>query len=246
MKAVGVIPARWSSTRLPGKILRDIGGKPMLQHVWERARRSSRLADVIVACDEKHVFEAAQAFGAKTVMTRQDHPSGSDRVAEAVKGITADIVVNIQGDEPFIDPLLIDALVTSLDVDRIPVMATAIKRFERQEDFQNPNIVKVVMDRGMNALYFSRLPLPYHRDGVVTDFSSYFRHLGIYAYRREFLLEYCGWSKSFLEQEECLEQLRVLENGHKIKLVETDTETIGVDTIEDLAKAVKYYENTRH
>lgn len=245
MTAVGVIPARWLSTRLPGKILADIGGKPMLRHVWEQACKAGQLTDVIVACDERQVFETARAFGANAVMTRQDHPSGSDRVAEAIAGFPADIVVNIQGDEPFIDPGIIDALVLSLRQDASLPMATVIKPFASKADFLNPNMVKVVIDRHRNALYFSRASLPYHRDGEVTEYSCYFRHLGIYAYRRSFLLELCTWPKSFLEKEECLEQLRVLEQGHRIKTVETGHESIGVDTPEDLARARQHYENTR-
>ncbi|MBF0386813.1 MAG: 3-deoxy-manno-octulosonate cytidylyltransferase [Candidatus Omnitrophica bacterium] len=245
MKAVGVIPARWASTRLPGKILSDIGGKPMLQHVWERAKRALELAEVIVACDEQAVLTVARSFGATAVMTRADHPSGSDRVAEAVANYAADIVVNIQGDEPFIEPGLIDALVSALRKDPVPVMATVIKAVTGQADLVNPNIVKVVIDKDHNALYFSRAAIPYHRDGEVSDYSRYFRHLGIYAYRSEFLKALCRWPKSFLEQEECLEQLRVLEQGYKIKTVRTETDTIGVDTPEDLMKAREYYEKTR-
>lgn len=245
MSAVGVIPARLSSTRLPGKILLDIGGKPMLQHVWERARKAVKLQDVIIACDHEQIYDKARSFGAEVVMTRQDHPSGSDRVAEVMASRYCDIVVNIQGDEPFIDPLLIDSLVKSLELDPAPVMATVIRRFEKKEDFFDPNAVKVVIDKNKNALYFSRSPVPYHRDGGITDVSRYFKHLGIYAYRREFLLTYCVWPKSFLEQEEALEQLRVLENGYKIKTVETNADSIGVDTPEDLIRAKGYYEKTR-
>ena len=241
MTAIGVIPARWSSTRLPGKILADIAGKPMLQHVWERAKKAAKLSDVIVACDESHVYEVARSFGANALMTRRDHPSGSDRVAEAIGAFPADIAVNIQGDEPFIDPSLIDALVDSLCKDPDAVMVTAVKPFTNRVDFLNPNMVKVVTDRNQNALYFSRAAIPFHRDGDVVDHSHYLRHLGIYAYRRQFLLDLCRWPKSFLEQEECLEQLRVLEQGYRIKTVRTDCDTIGVDTPEDLIKARDYY-----
>jgi 3-deoxy-manno-octulosonate cytidylyltransferase (CMP-KDO synthetase) len=244
MTALGVIPARWSSTRLPGKALADIGGKPMIRHVWENARRSLKLTEIIIACDEPRVHAAALAFGARAVMTRQDHPSGSDRVAEAASASEADIVVNIQGDEPFIDPRLIDALVDALAADPASAMATVVKRFGSKDDFLNPNMVKVVIDRDHHALYFSRAPVPHHRDGVPSDYSRYFRHIGIYAYRRDFLLQYCAWPKSFLEQEEALEQLRVLENGHRIMTVETTIDTIGVDTPEDLEKARLYYEKT--
>ncbi len=241
MKAVAVIPARWASTRLPGKVLADIGGKPLIQHVWERVKTAREIAKVVVACDEAHVADRIRAFGADARLTRKDHVSGSDRVAEIAERLEADIVVNIQGDEPFIDPLLIDELVRALANDRTSVMATVIKRITIREDFLDPNIVKAVIDKDSNALYFSRAPIPYRRDGERIDFSCCFRHIGIYAYRRAFLLSYCKWPRSYLEQEESLEQLRVLENGGRIKTVETRTEAIGIDTPEDLVKANDLY-----
>ncbi len=240
MKAIGVIPARWASTRLPGKVLVDINGKPMLQHVWERAQRARKLSEVIVACDEPHVLERAKAFKANAVLTAKSHASGSDRVAEAAAKTSAEIIVNIQSDEPFIQPRLIDQLVEALEKDAVAVMATPIKRIASEEEFRNPNVVKAVIDRSGNALYFSRAAIPFKRDGKPSDFSRYFRHLGLYAYRRDFLFSYCTWPKSFLEQEESLEQLRVLEAGYRIKCVETDIETIGVDTPEDVFKAINY------
>ncbi len=241
MKAVGVLPARWASTRLPGKVLVDLCGKPMLQRVWERVRQSKELSSVIIACDETHVMEKALSFGATAVMTRKDHPSGSDRVAEAVADIDADIVVNIQADEPLIDPLLIDGLVKALRADTSCVMATVIKRCATVEEFNNPSVVKVVIDRDHCALYFSRAPIPFKRDDAEgADVTKYFKHLGIYAYRREFLFKYCTWPKSFLESEECLEQLRVLEAGCKIKTVETQMNAIGVDTPEDVKRVEQY------
>lgn len=239
MKAVGVLPARWASTRLPGKVLVDICGKPLIQHVWERVRQCRRLSEIIIACDEPHVLERCKAFGARAVLTSKDHPSGSDRVAEAVRRIDADIVVNIQADEPLMDPALIDDLVLSLENDEACALATPIKRLANEEDFHNPNIVKVVVDVKGHALYFSRAAIPFRRDGKPAEYSRYFRHLGLYAYRRDFLFTYCQWPKSFLEQEECLEQLRVLEAGYKIKCVETDVEAVGVDTPEDVAKVIK-------
>jgi 3-deoxy-manno-octulosonate cytidylyltransferase (CMP-KDO synthetase) len=242
MKALGVIPARWASTRLPGKVLIDIAGKPLIQHVWERAKKARRLADVIIACDEPHVVDRARAFGAHAVLTAKDHPSGSDRVAEAARKSDADIIVNIQGDEPLIAPKLIDGLVDALAKDGAAAVATAVKRIAGEEEFRNPNVVKVVIDQKGNALYFSRASIPFKRDGKPSDFSKYFRHLGIYAYRRDFLFSYCQWPKSFLEQEECLEQLRVLEAGYRIKCVETDVETIGVDTPEDVIRVASYLE----
>jgi 3-deoxy-manno-octulosonate cytidylyltransferase (CMP-KDO synthetase) len=242
MKAIGVLPARWASTRLPGKVLVKIAGKSMLERVWTRVKGAKELVDVIIACDEPHVLDAAKAFGAKAVLTRKDHASGSDRVAEVAALTDADIVVNIQADEPLIDPLVIDALVKSLREDKTCVLATAIKRIISIDEFRNPNVVKVVIDQKQCALYFSRSPIPFKRDGacVEADVTNYFKHLGIYAYRREFLFEYCRWSKSFLEQEECLEQLRVLEAGYKIKTVETTMETIGVDTPADIVRVETY------
>ena len=239
MKAVGILPARWASTRLPGKVLVKIAGKPMLERVWLRVRASKELADVIIACDELHVLKAAEAFGAKAVLTRKDHPSGSDRVAEVAAATDADIIVNIQADEPLIEPLLIDELVRSLKDDKGCVLATPIKRISTAEEFLNPNVVKVVIDKNHCALYFSRSSIPFKRDGEA-DVRKYFKHLGIYAYRREFLFDFCRWPKSFLEQEECLEQLRVLEAGHRIKTVETVMETIGVDTPEDVLRVETY------
>ncbi|MBF0485259.1 MAG: 3-deoxy-manno-octulosonate cytidylyltransferase [Candidatus Omnitrophica bacterium] len=241
MALIGVIPARWASTRFPGKILADIAGKPMLQHVWERAKQAKTLTDVIIACDEEHVFEKAKSFGAHAVLTRKDHVSGSDRVAEVALQTDAKGIVNIQGDEPLIEPKLIDDLADALQKEMGAVMTTAIKRIRTAEEFNNSNIVKVVVDRTWNALYFSRAAIPFHRDGKVEDYSRCFRHLGIYAYRRDFLLDYCSWPKSFLEQEESLEQLRVLEAGYKIKTVLTDYETIGVDTPQDLKKINDYF-----
>ncbi|NTV29361.1 MAG: 3-deoxy-manno-octulosonate cytidylyltransferase [Candidatus Omnitrophica bacterium] len=240
MKAVGVIPARWASTRLPGKVLVDIGGKPMLQHVWERVKKSGRLADVIVACDELHVVERARGFGANAILTAKNHPSGSDRVAEAAAGTDADIIVNIQSDEPFVRPQLIDKLVEALTQDLVPVVATPVKRVVSEVEFRNPNVVKVVLDNSWNALYFSRAAIPFRRDGRPETWSSYFKHIGIYAYRRKFLFDFCKLPKAFLEQEECLEQLRVLEAGYRIRCVETDAETVGVDTPEDVVRAVNF------
>ena len=239
MKAVGILPARWASTRLPGKVLVKIAGKSMLERVWMRVKGSRELSDVIIACDEPHVLDAAKAFGARAVLTRKDHPSGSDRVAEAAAATDAGIIVNIQADEPLIEAALIDDLVRSLRADTACVLTTPIKRIASLEEFRNPNVVKVVVDKDHCALYFSRAPIPFKRDGE-TDVTKYFKHLGIYAYRREFLFDYCRWPKSFLEQEENLEQLRVLEAGYKIKTVETSMETIGVDTPEDVLKVETY------
>lgn len=234
MKVLGVIPARLGSTRLEGKILLNIAGKPMIQHVWERARKSKKLDDCLIACDDYKVFHIAQKFGAKAVLTSKTHPSGSDRIAEAVKNLKVDIVVNIQGDEPLIHHSVINKLADALIKDKKSVMATVIKRIVHYDDLNNPNIVKVVVDQNQNALYFSRSLIPYNREHQ--ERVEYFKHLGIYAYRKDFLLKFTRMPKSCLERIEKLEQLRVIEAGYKIKTVMTDIETIGVDTAEDLIR----------
>ncbi|MCA9399803.1 MAG: 3-deoxy-manno-octulosonate cytidylyltransferase [Candidatus Omnitrophica bacterium] len=233
MKAVGVIPARWASTRFEGKVLADIAGKPMIQHVWERTSQCQHLDDVLIATDHEQVLKAAEAFGAKAVLTRVDHPSGSDRVAEAVKDVDTDIVVNIQGDEPLISPQVIDDLVLAISQDKEVVMATVIKQITDANDISNPNVVKAVIDDRGNALYFSRSPIPYNRD---QQDITYYKHLGLYAYTKDFLFQFIGFPPSALENAERLEQLRVLEAGYSIRTVITDQETIGVDTKEDLKK----------
>ncbi|HBR15179.1 MAG TPA: 3-deoxy-manno-octulosonate cytidylyltransferase [Candidatus Omnitrophica bacterium] len=232
MKVIGVIPARWGSTRFEGKVLAKISGKPMIQHVWERAGQSRRLDELIIACDDKRVLEAAQQFGATAVLTSPDHPSGSDRIAEAVAQRDVDIVINIQGDEPLIQSSVIDDLARALLEDPSCVMATAIKVLDKKEELLSPNVVKVVVDKDNNALYFSRSVIPYNRDDQTI---TYYKHLGIYAYRKDFLFTFKELPKSLLEKAEKLEQLRVLESGFKIKTVVTDIETVGVDTPEDLA-----------
>ncbi|MDO8579868.1 MAG: 3-deoxy-manno-octulosonate cytidylyltransferase [Candidatus Omnitrophota bacterium] len=236
MKAIGVIPARWASTRFEGKVLADINGKPMVQWVWEKAKQCHRLEDVWIACDDAKIVAAVKKFGGKSVLTSADHPSGSDRIAEAVRDVKVDIVVNIQADEPLIDPGVIDHLVDALQKDKQAMMATVIKQITSQEEYENPNVVKVVIDQNQNALYFSRSPIPYSRERKkVNEFICY-KHLGLYAYRKNFLLTFTPWPKSILESTEQLEQLRVLEAGHRIKTICTDKDTVGVDTPEDLQR----------
>lgn len=236
MRIVGVIPARWASTRFRGKVLAKIQDKPMIQHVWERVKESRLLDEVLIACDDERVLQAAQAFGAKAVLTSPDHPSGTDRVAEAVKNCPAEIVINIQGDEPLIRHQVIDDLAEALIEDETCRMATVIKAIETQEELENPNVVKVVIDREKNAIYFSRLPIPYDREKAGTGDIRYYKHMGIYAYRKDFLMALTQMPKSLLERAEHLEQLRALEAGVRIKTILTDMETIGVDTPEDLAR----------
>jgi 3-deoxy-manno-octulosonate cytidylyltransferase (CMP-KDO synthetase) len=234
MRAIGIIPARWQATRLPGKPLADIAGRPMIQHVYERSRQAASLAEVLVATDDERVFDAVRGFGGEVVMTSADHASGTDRIAEAARTRTADIVVNIQGDEPLIDPDAIDAMVAPFATEPGLEMSTLAVPISSPRDIEDPGVVKVVFDRRGYALYFSRYPIPFHRDdrgGV-----AYHRHLGLYAYTTEFLQAYAGMRPAPLEQTEKLEQLRVLENGHRIFVVITDHDGVGVDTPEDLAR----------
>lgn len=239
MKIVGIIPARWASTRFPGKVLADLNGKPMIQYVWEQAKKADRLDDVLIACDEQKVKEVCEGFGAAVVMTSPDHASGTDRIAEAVKDIDADIIVNIQGDEPLISPEVINDLVSALCDDAECPMATVVRQIDDVAVLNNPNIVKVVIDRKGYALYFSRHAIPYNRDEK--DFSEVaaYKHLGLYAYRKDFLLKFNDLPSSLLEQTEKLEQLRVLEAGYRIKTIQTEFETVGVDVPEDLERVAR-------
>jgi len=184
MKTIGVIPARFASTRFPGKVLAAINGKPMVQHVWEKACQCKELDEVLIACDHEDVFKAAQEFKAKVVMTDPHHPSGSDRIAEAVKDLKVDIIVNIQGDEPFIDSRTIDALAVLLKENHENLMGTVIKEITSDEEFLNPNVVKCVVDEEGYALYFSRSPIPHHRNKNTSLFPKNYKHLGLYAYRK--------------------------------------------------------------
>ena len=236
MKAIGVIPARWGSTRFEGKVLTDIAGKPMIRHVWERAKQSRKLDDVIVATDHLKIKAAVESFGGKAVMTSPDHVSGSDRIAEAVEHIVCDCVVNIQGDEPLIHPEVIDDLVDALIKSKDAPMATVICKITSPEELDNPNVVKVVKDSHDFALYFSRSRIPFSRDNAALNTVVYYKHLGLYAYRKDFILKFSHLSKTPLEESEKLEQLRVLEHGYKIKTVVTQHDTVGVDTPEDLRR----------
>ncbi|MDY6029004.1 MAG: 3-deoxy-manno-octulosonate cytidylyltransferase [Acidaminococcaceae bacterium] len=233
MKVLCVIPARYASTRLPGKPLSMIAGKPMIQHVYERASLAQLPDEVIVATDSEEVLQAVEAFGGKAVMTSPDHPSGTDRLAEvALMYPEADIIVNVQGDEPMIPPEVIDRLASSFENSEEQQMATLKVRMS-EADYDNPAAVKVVTDLNGFALYFSRSLLPYPRNRQ--DDYNVFKHVGIYAYRRNFLLTYAALAPTPLERAESLEQLRALENGYKIKVLESDFQGIGVDTPEDLA-----------
>lgn len=244
MKTIGVIPARFASTRFPGKPLAMIHGKPMIQHVWEKAMQCHELDEVLIACDHKDIFKGAQDFKASVVMTDSTHPSGSDRIAQAMKNKPVEIVVNIQGDEPFIDPQTIDALAVLLKNDRGLQMGTVIKPINDESDLRNPNVVKCVVDAQGYALYFSRAPIPYHRN-TNTASAANFKHLGLYAYRKDFLMAFTSWPKGTLEGIEELEQLRALEHGIKIKTTVTHDESMAVDTPQDLQKAVLWYDKLK-
>ncbi|MGI8989467.1 MAG: 3-deoxy-manno-octulosonate cytidylyltransferase [Bryobacteraceae bacterium] len=236
-KILGVIPARYASSRFPGKALATLAGKSMLEHVHERVSMARYLTSVIIATDDERIYAAARGFGALVRMTRPDHLSGSDRVAEVASAESAEIVVNVQGDEPLIDPAAIDAAILPLaDEPSIP-MATLSKKIEDPREIGDPNVVKVVTDRFQNALYFSRSTIP--------SAPPYYKHIGLYVYRRDFLLRYSDLPVGPLERGERLEQLRALENGFKIRVVETDYESVGVDTPEDLEKVAALYEVAR-
>ena len=228
---IGMIPARWASTRFPGKPLHIIAGKPLVQHVWERCQKCSNLDSIIVATDDERISAVAQEFGAEVVMTSPDHPTGTDRLAEAAaKFPYATHIINIQGDEPMIEPALIDDLASALLADSDLAIATAANEITDDALMSDPNVVKVVLRLDGDALYFSRSPLPFQRSGS-PDLKLY-RHKGIYAYRRDFLENFVTWEPSPLELAESLEQLRALENGARIKVIITDDTSGGVDTLE--------------
>ncbi|MEO0453789.1 MAG: 3-deoxy-manno-octulosonate cytidylyltransferase [Verrucomicrobiota bacterium] len=229
-QVVAVIPARFGSTRFPGKILAQIAGKPMIQHVWQRISEATTINQIIIATDDQRIEKAALDFGAQVVMTDPAAPSGTDRVAEAVGQISADWIINVQGDEPLIDPGVLDDFVRGLG--DFPMATLARQRFD-QEGFQDPNQVKVVFNDQEGALYFSRAPVPCDRDGKG---GPWWHHLGIYAYRPEALMRLVALPPSSLEKLECLEQLRALENGIAIQVMPTTFESIGVDTPEDIAR----------
>lgn len=238
MRTLCVIPARYASTRLPGKPLADICGKPMICRVLERARCARKPDKVIVATDDERICDAVRAEGGEALMTRTDHLTGTDRLAEVAEAYPAvDLIVNVQGDEPLIEPSLIDDLIVPFEMDENLPMATVMTRMEDAEEQLDPNNVKVVVDKLGYALYFSRSLVPYPRAAA----GPVYKHIGIYAYRRDFLLRYARLEPTPLEKAESLEQLRALENGYGIRVLETDCRFVGVDTAEDLALVNKLY-----
>jgi len=244
VETLGVIPARYHSTRLAGKVLIDIAGKPLIQHVYERARKAKRLDALWVATDDKRIQQTAESFGAKAIMTSPDHRSGTDRIAEVIETLPIKIVVNIQADEPLVAPSMIDLLIETLQKEKQDVGVTTLyrplRRLTDEGDLTDPNVVKVVMDQKKYALYFSRSAIPFSKQTSKT--SNYSKHLGFYAYRKELLLRWSQFLPSPLEESEGLEQLRLLEHGEKIRMVESPFNTVGVDTHEDLEKVRRILE----
>ena len=240
-KTLCVIPARYASTRLPGKPLKDIAGMPMICRVYDRASLATRTAKTVVATDDKRIETVVEAHGGHAVMTKKDHPTGTDRLAEVAEKLPDyDLIINVQGDEPLIDPELIDSLAAAFDDDPELQMATVKTEIADEAEQANPNNVKVVTDKNGYALYFSRslLPYPRHHLGIPV-----YKHIGIYAYKRDFLLKYAKLEPTPLERAESLEQLRALENGYRIKVIETTSRFVGVDTEEDLAEVNRIYKD---
>jgi 3-deoxy-manno-octulosonate cytidylyltransferase (CMP-KDO synthetase) len=244
MKTLGVIPARYASTRFPAKPLVDIAGKIMIQRVYEQVQKASLIDSVIVATDDQRIFDAVKSFGGLVEMTSEDHKSGTDRCAEvAQRHPEFDLVINIQGDEPFINPVQIDKVISALmDYDGVGI-STLAKEIEEEEEIFNPNVVKVVFGEMQQALYFSRNPIPFVRNAEKTEWmqnATFFKHIGLYGFRQNVLLQLAHLPQGRLEQIESLEQLRWLENGYAIAVGITKEETFGIDTPDDLGKAIEY------
>lgn len=233
---VAIIPSRYASTRLPAKPLVDLCGKPMVQHVVERARQARLVDRVIVATDHEAIASAVRAFGGEVVMTAPELPSGSDRIAAVAKTLSADLIVNVQGDEPLIAPEMIDQAIAPLLDDPAVLSGTIVRPIDAAADVHNPNIVKAVLDQQGFALYFSRSPIPHLRDVPPESWHlrhRYYKHFGLYVYRRAFLLEYASWPATPLEISEKLEQLRILERGYRMRVAVTEHDSIPVDTASD-------------
>ncbi len=244
MKIIGVIPARYASTRFPGKPLTDIGGKSMIQRVYEQSKKSTRLTDVVVATDDSRIENHVKAFGGKVVMTNSSHQSGTDRCFEAIKnyGLSADVIINIQGDEPFIRPEQVDLVASCFESSDVKI-ATLVKKINNYEELQNVNTPKVVLNKDGDAIYFSRQTIPLLRDKEQNkwlDFHTFYKHIGIYAYTSKSLAEITSLKQSTLELAEGLEQLRWIENGYKIRTKVTDFESIAIDVPSDLQKLINF------
>jgi 3-deoxy-manno-octulosonate cytidylyltransferase (CMP-KDO synthetase) len=239
VNAVAVIPARYESSRFPGKPLAQIAGQTMIQRVYERAKEAKRIARVIVATDDERIVSAVKSFGGEAAMTRKDHHCGTERVAEVAAHTAAAIYVNVQGDEPLIDPKAIDALVGAMEEDAEILIATPCSVIHQSAEIMDPKVVKAVVDFDGDALYFSRAPIPWVRDTVATVAPRHLKHIGLYAFRHEALLEFPTLPPGDLERVEQLEQLRWLENGYKIRIVEYEYEAVSVDVPADVARVEK-------
>lgn len=238
MKVLGVIPARYGSTRFPGKPLALLAGKPLIEHVYQRAKKARNLDELIVATDDQRIFAAVKEFGGKVMMTSRKHQSGTDRVAEVASYYNPQIVVNIQGDEPLINPIVIEKAVEPLLKNKEVIMSTLVRKFAQEKELVNPDLVKVVLDKDNYALYFSRSIIPYQREK--TNRIKFYQHFGLYVYRKKFLEKITRIKPSPLEKTEQLEQLRVLENGFKIKVVITSYFSLPVDRPEDLERVAQW------
>jgi 3-deoxy-manno-octulosonate cytidylyltransferase (CMP-KDO synthetase) len=246
-QVVVVIPARYASTRLPGKPLVSLAGKPMIQHVYERAKRAQTIHGVLVATDDQRILAAVQSFGGQARMTRADHRTGTERIAEVAAHESGDIFVNVQGDEPLIDPVAIDTAVAALLEEPVAQIATVATAIRHSGDILDPNVVKTVLDFDENALYFSRAPIPWIRDTQQKLHVKYWKHLGLYAFQRDALLEYPTLPQGELEKIEQLEQLRWLENGWHIRVAEVTHDAVSVDVPEDVARVERLLkEEKRH
>ncbi|MFQ5670456.1 MAG: 3-deoxy-manno-octulosonate cytidylyltransferase [Acidobacteriota bacterium] len=234
MSAVGIIPARWGSTRFPGKALADLAGRPLVEHVYRNASRARLLERIVVATDDDRIRQAVAAFGGESILTAPDHPSGSDRVAQVAAGLACDVVVNIQGDEPLLGPDAMDASVQALRQDPAADATTLAAPITSTAELENPNVVKVVTDLSGRALYFSRSNIPFQRQAGRPSPARARHHIGLFAYRRAFLLEFASWKPTPLEQTEGLEQMRILEHSRVLKVIEIPVASPGVDTPEDL------------
>ena len=244
LSAVAVIPARYDSSRLPGKALADIGGRPMIEHVYRRAEAARFVTSVVVATDDERIHRAVLAFGGTSRMTSASHQSGTDRIAEVAAGLDCDLIVNVQGDEPLIDPEMIDEAIAPFAGDPSLLMSTLRRRIDDPADALDPNVTKFVVDRDGYALYFSRAPIPFVRQGCPP--APAFRHVGLYVYRRECLLRLASLPPTALEQSEALEQLRALEHGIRIRVLETVLDSVGVDTPDDLERVRRAHLAVRH
>ncbi|OSY88353.1 3-deoxy-manno-octulosonate cytidylyltransferase [Tenacibaculum holothuriorum] len=243
MKIIAMIPARYSASRFPGKLMKDLGGLPVIARTYKAAKNTNLFDEVYVVTDSDIIYETIESHGGKVIRSKKEHETGSDRIAEAVEDLEVDIVVNVQGDEPFIDETSLRKLINIFkeDTHKEVDLASLKVHITNKEDIENPNNVKVITDQNNLALYFSRNPIPYHRDKDITV--KYYKHKGVYAFRKEALIDFYNLPMTPLEAAEKIECIRYLEVGKKIKMVETDVEAIGIDTPEDLEKAKQYLEN---